>query len=518
MHEDQIRGLLRTLEDRRDPDPAFADALFSRLELVARDGAPRRSPLLLLAAALLLATLATAVAVGSGLVQLPLVVDSTPSPEQSASAAAVASPSASPLPSVTPEQTASASASASPETTVDLAGAVLFAEADGLRIRTEPSEGATVVTTIGRGQLVGATGAIQSAGGMEWYEVRLGPGDTVGWVASGADGEWLRLVGNGAVAFSCGGCIDPQDDPQAQDPVLVSVDPFGDTTMTTLAEDLTDWSWSPDGGLLAGTARSDEGTAVVVMRPDGSERREIGPGGYGPRWSPDGRLAWTTGTGVVVTDAALEPVGPEIALRFAGAPMWSPDSTRLALIALDCPACPVDEPVVGDVPQAAYVIDLATGEATKLTEPSYYDLAGWSPDGTHLSMSEVDLSGERPAQAFILDVADGSRQMLLDRAAVHGAASWSPDGTRLAMAAPAGILVATGDGSEAVVLVGAATDAFLGDVRWSPGGDWLAYTSAVGGDVTVWIAALNGDAPRQISMAGGQAGNAAWQPLLLPLP
>ena len=52
MHDDQIRGLLRTLEDDRTPDPDFADALYRRLHMVAGARQPSRAPFVLLAAAL----------------------------------------------------------------------------------------------------------------------------------------------------------------------------------------------------------------------------------------------------------------------------------------------------------------------------------------------------------------------------------------------------------------------------------------------------------------------------------
>lgn len=74
MHDDQIRGLLRTLEDDREPDPTFAEALFPRLALLARGTAPNRSYLVLVAAALLVAMLGAAIAIGSGLVRLPQVL------------------------------------------------------------------------------------------------------------------------------------------------------------------------------------------------------------------------------------------------------------------------------------------------------------------------------------------------------------------------------------------------------------------------------------------------------------
>lgn len=519
MNEDKIRGLLRTLEADRAPDPAFAEALFGRLSLAARTAAPRRSPFLLLAAALLVATLVAALAVGSGLLRLPVVVDASASPQPSASSLALSSASAMPATSASAEPTAAATPrqSAAP---IDLAGGILFAEADGLRIRSTPSESGDPVATIRRGQLMGATGETATADGMTWYGVRIGPGDLAGWVAGGPDNAWLRLVQDGAVAFSCSGCVDPTDNPQEQDSVIVSVTPFGDDAVTTVSSDLiTHVSWSPDGNYLAGAVPNADGSTIVVMRPDGSERREVGPGGYSPAWSPDGtRLAWTTGDALVVTDGNLTPSELAVSTRSAGNLRWSPDGSLIAFDAIDCPACPPDEPIAGDPPSATWIVGPDGSGARQVTGGDYSGLADWSADGATLSFIQYDLSGEFATRAYLLSVEGGDRRYLLDSAAVTPPPAWSPDGTRLAMATPDGIVVAGGDGSGASLLVPSDGGAFLGDVLWSPSGAWLAYTSSAGPEVTVWIAAVDGSGTRQISPAAAQAGNAAWQPVLVPLP
>ena len=103
MTDEQLSRDLQALEVDDEPNPAFADALFAELE---GEAVARRGPgatWFVLAAAALIAALAVGAALGSGLVQLPLLVaEASPTvlPTPSASAVASASPTA--QPSVTP--------------------------------------------------------------------------------------------------------------------------------------------------------------------------------------------------------------------------------------------------------------------------------------------------------------------------------------------------------------------------------------------------------------------------------
>ncbi|HVM24979.1 MAG TPA: hypothetical protein VM253_06240 [Candidatus Limnocylindrales bacterium] len=515
MHDDQIRRLLGRLEDERDPDPAFADALYMRLNLVARHGTRNRMPMVLLAAALL-GLLAAGLAVGGGLVPLPLVVDATGIPAPSPSAEG--EPSGSAAPSVTPSAEASGDPVPSPSAPTVLAGRTLIAAADGLRVREGPASDAIELATLRSGQLMGATGSRDG----EWVEVRIGPGNLQGWISTGPEGAWLQGVADGAMTFSCAGC---EGDAST---TIVLATPFGDDALTAFADDnVLDLTWSPDGTRVAMTVTADSGTdmevtgagmGIVVAAADGSDWREVGPGGVAPAWSPDGsRLAWTTSSGLAVTDADLVPTPLELDLRNPGSAIWSPDGSRLALLALDCPECPEDEPIMGDVPSALYVVEIATGASTKLSDPGYWGLEGWSADGTLLSVVTIDLSGQLPQQAFAIPVAGGSPIPLLGGEAVHEAGRWSPDGTRLAMGTPGGLVLTSVDGSGTRTLV--PSDGFVSGVRWSPSGEWITYQVGFTDEVTLWMVAADGsEAPRQLTSTDAHASEAEWQPLLVPLP
>jgi hypothetical protein len=111
MNDEQLTRLFRSLDEPADPDPAFADALFARLEREAGSvAAARRTSvrwMLLAATLLLVAALGAAVAVGSGLLKLPFVaVVASPTPLPSGSPLSSASPVGTPAPTASiPEPT-----------------------------------------------------------------------------------------------------------------------------------------------------------------------------------------------------------------------------------------------------------------------------------------------------------------------------------------------------------------------------------------------------------------------------
>jgi hypothetical protein len=106
MNDEQLTRLFRSLEEQAEPDQAFNESLFARLEREAHVGGNRRRTsarwVLLAAALLVAAAVGAAAAFGSGLIKLPFeLAVASPTP----------SPSASIAESATPIPTATASAS-----------------------------------------------------------------------------------------------------------------------------------------------------------------------------------------------------------------------------------------------------------------------------------------------------------------------------------------------------------------------------------------------------------------------
>lgn len=400
---------------------------------------------------------------------------------------------------------------------VDAAGGVVggtvTTTADGIAIRADASADAAVVARVNAGQRLGVTGGPLRDGGMDWYEVRLGPGTLRGWIATGPDGTWLMRVSDGDLVFGCDGCGD------AAGLYRASLD---GASLTPITDDrVSDWAWSPDGSRLAAALLESVAgpVSIVVMDADGANRQALGEGYSRPSWSPDGtRLAWSDAEALIVTDGDLRPARIDLDTRAPGHVHWSPDGARIAYTAIDCPACPEDGPIAGDPPSGIWTVRTDGSDLRQVTGGDYSGLGGWSPDGSRLGVVLSDLSGEFPTRAYTIPAGGGERTFLLEGGAVLGAPAWSPDGTRMAFVTEEGLVVADGDGSNPRV-VAASGETAITQYVWSPSGARIAYTIGGASDGSgVFVIGADGGQPRRLTPEGASANGAAWQPVLEALP
>ncbi|MEP6808347.1 MAG: hypothetical protein ABI978_07070, partial [Chloroflexota bacterium] len=209
MNDEQLTRLFRSLDELAEPRAAFADSLFADLERMTSGAIIRRRTsagwLLVAATLLLVASLGAALAIGSGLLKLPFVVDVV-LPTPSASATTLESTPA-------PSQSASTTPTASPS---PAAGAIVIdglakSTVDGLRVRATPGTAGAQLGTIDTGVMGFVLAGPVSADGYVWYQLAalgLPPNagceppflttpfncpDWLGWVAAGQPGSqtWL---------------------------------------------------------------------------------------------------------------------------------------------------------------------------------------------------------------------------------------------------------------------------------------------------------------------------------------
>ena len=244
--------------------------------------------------------------------------------------------------------------------------------------------------------------AAVEADDLAWYEVQFG--ETTGWVASGPEGDWLASVTNGRIGFACTACGD------AGSRAAATVEPDGSDQQILLSA-FGSPTWSPDGTQVVIESEAGEfERALTLMAADGSDATSLGEGS-GAAWSPDGEwLAFSNhsaGTLVVI-----DPDGRrfDLTVNDYGAPdalAWSPDSTKLALVAIACDGCPTDEPLMGDIPRGIYLFTPPMGSVDRVVEGGFYGQPTWSPDGSSLTYFSTDLSAVG-SEVRRVDIADGT--------------------------------------------------------------------------------------------------------------
>ena len=219
-------------------------------------------------------------------------------------------------------------------------------------------------------------------------------------------------------------------------------------------------AWSPDGRRVAFV----EGSAIYVMRGNGTDTRRLAPG-RSPSWSPDGRR--------IVFDRFL-PRTNEIELFMMGA-----DGTRVRRL---------------------------TSTNGSNSDPA------WSPRGNRIAF--VGGRPRSPQRIFVM-AADGSHPVAL---AAGIEPSWSPDGSRLAFVREDDVWAMSADGTDAIRLT--SSDGYTGgadDPAWSPDGTKIVYAADIdqgrGVQDELFVISATGGTPRMLPYERENSVEPSWQPL-----
>ena len=170
-----------------------------------------------------------------------------------------------------------------------------------------------------------------------------------------------------------------------------------------------------------------------------------------------------------------------------------------------------------------YLLDLADpGEPRMITAPAVRDAKvapRWSPDGRLLAYAQ-DHDGDERYDIYVYDLQTGQHRNLTPETPeyISPSFSWSPDGARLAVSATREDRF----GIWTLPLAGGAWARISGhphsddDPRWSPRGDWIAFTANTEGQhMALFLARPDGSEVREVRAPGGAplfAQSAEWSP------
>lgn len=139
-----------------------------------------------------------------------------------------------------------------------------------------------------------------------------------------------------------------------------------------------------------------------------------------------------------------------------------------------------------------YLIDLRTGEQSRLSSTVAYSGGRWSPDG---SMIVISLEQDGNSDLFLLSPEGRVIRRLTEHPGIDVSPTWSPDGRQIAFCS-------SRSGGPQIYVINVNSGAvrrltFRGDYNtspaWSPKGDLIAYTSRAGGFRIMTIPASGGD-------------------------
>jgi Tol biopolymer transport system component len=208
--------------------------------------------------------------------------------------------------------------------------------------------------------------------------------------------------------------------------------------------------------------------AIFVVNPDGTELRRLTPEGSfdgAPVWSPDGsRILFTSGDDLYVMNS--DGSGRTLLAEGDGfaAYRWSPDGSMIAFVAVTVSGA--------DVFEDLWVMNADGTNSRELA--SNASGPTWSPDGSSLAYFSSSLSDPH-VRVINLD-GTGDRRLTNDPVAAFQPA-WSPDGSRIAIVTLGAkdLLLIHPDGTGLVNLTPAGTDD--DSPTWSPDGSRIAFNT-----------------------------------------
>ena len=226
------------------------------------------------------------------------------------------------------------------------------------------------------------------------------------------------------------------DGTPSNSPTLCITELSTGVTHQASAGNIQDLVWLPDGPALLAVVQADDGVAIEAYAANGSHKQRIAEADYmrdaayitlAPDASTVAYIRWGTDEDIdTLHIATLDgSASQSVRLRWLdGAIVWSPDSRRIAFVAL-----------TDDYEYALYMMEAERAELRELMLVNTGDESGeilpaapaWSPDGARLAIPSVSSPGG--AAVYVMN-ADGTERRQIFAAAGTGAMiydlAWRP--------------------------------------------------------------------------------------------